>query len=215
MAVACAGCFAACGAATGVGIDDDGSPATGGTGGTTSSGGTRAAGGKSTGAVSKGTGGTHAKDFDRSCSFPSDCMLVSEEDPCSCHAGCFDAAINYAEADRWRAAAQCGQAFCPDSTPCSDRASTCENHRCVTVPVPTIQLDDFPRDCVRDEDCLAIQTGPFCGACHCEGGAVNKAGYVAYVRQTGDLHCPPIGGVCDCHAPDKAYCNSGRCEAKY
>jgi hypothetical protein len=167
-----------------------------------------------------------ASDFDRSCSFDSDCMLVTTGDFCGCTA-CSKGAIAESAQDAYdaeieRAIEACDgeQRGCPSLTEariaqaltCEEFRSVCNSGSCATESYSEISepvADVVDRSCVSDSDCTTVPES-FDESCGC-GVAVSNSG----AGQAENIAWSQGGyteASCDCAPePQRVQCVSGRC----
>ena len=78
-----------------------------------------------------------------------------------------------------------------------------------------ISANDFRRDCVVDEDCVAVINNSVCGHCLCETSAINVADKPAHDAAVleAQSHCSPLEPISGCGAcePESPACVEEEC----
>lgn len=156
--------------------------------------------------------GIEAGDFDQSCDFDSDCVLINEGDPCECHV-CPDAAISagaQTEYDNAIAAAMCPEIACPAIACADEFLPHCVDGSCDLRKAKYVSVDEFDTSCETPDDCKAVFEGEVCAICGCANAAINVADADAYDAQF-DVECNS-GAVCDACPRPEVDCVAGVCQ---
>lgn len=148
-------------------------------------------------------------EYDQSCEFDDDCVIVAETkcQTCSCSSG----AIAASEEDRYSSDyeeincvdenqnAICGacQQFLPACV-----EGTCES-RAALYPA------NLEASCSSDDDCTVVPRSEACD-CSCEFTAVNQTARQEYDDARAQVECTPRP-ACRCEEPETT-CNEGSCE---
>lgn len=152
-------------------------------------------------------------DYDRSCAFNTDCVLVGLS-PCgACDCPSIGIAQTSKEAhQRDYDAAVCGPRDDVVCGPCAPDLPSCEAGVCTTRPIPpTVTATDYDQSCTTDEDCVAVFEGDVCDECKCANATVSKAAQMDYnlaftMNQCGSP--PPCAADCALPVPT---CQNGTC----
>jgi hypothetical protein len=193
-------------------------------GGISGSGGSGGANTGGFGALSTGGGGvtatggiggvmaqpTHltAADFDQTCSFDSDCVMVVEGDQCECRACAENAAVRKSAAAAYAAASgaiDCGvQGPCDaDALPCRGKAASCFRGKCSVHHEFFVDSGRYDNSCLSDIDCTIIRLGEVCSpGCSCDFATIGRVGLDQFKKDIDTFaNCFPNRPSCDCPPP--------------
>ena len=159
--------------------------------------------------TNNGTNTIDISDYDQSCEFDSNCVLVNLE-PCGC--SCASKAINTSDEAAYNTAVQA--ITCEEPGPlcdpfCEERLPACAESECYARTPQIITADDFDKSCESAEDCMFIATGEICSACQCATEPVNRVDYEA--KRPGLSWCRPDSSLCSCPNILPIACNNSIC----
>lgn len=160
--------------------------------------------------TNNGTNTIDLSNFDQTCEFDSNCVLVNPA-PCGC--SCANDAINTSDEEAFTTAVNA--ITCDDENRplcdvfCEETLPACWESTCYARTPQVISADDYDTSCEVAEDCIYIATGDVCSDCQCAATAVNRADYEA--NPPAPAECTPGPSACDCAAPPAIGCNNGVC----
>jgi hypothetical protein len=207
------------GGSAGAGASNGGSAVGGATGGRFSIGGAVGTGGASGGTIgiagAAGSGGAPdtvqlARDYDQSCRFDGECVLVTEGDVCFC-LGCYNASIARSAQPKWdsdRNSIPCSAPIACPAVSCESQLAACASGTCSIRTPKIIDATKYDQSCQADSDCVVINTGEVCSVCRCSAGAINKNALPEYQKDIGTESCNPGPSPCDCATPTVSHCDT-------
>ncbi len=148
-------------------------------------------------------------EYDQSCEFDDDCVIVADTkcQTCSCSSGAIAVSAEDRYASDYEAIkcvdedqdAICGA--CPQFLPACVEGM-CESRTALYPP-------NLEASCSSDDDCTAVQNSEACD-CSCEFTPVNQTARQEYEDARAEVECTPRS-ACRCEQPE-VVCNQGTCE---
>lgn len=157
-----------------------------------------------------------AADYDQSCEYDGECVVVHEGDACLCGgSACGNTGINSDDLETWLADRE---ALCPpdqqicSGAPCELLLPVCTTAGCDARTPIEVDPSRIDTSCEVDTDCTIVIAGEICSSCKCGGTAVNAAAAQDYLDGLGSVDCRPGPQFCDCAVLTDAYCDGGVCQ---
>lgn len=148
--------------------------------------------------------------FDQTCNFDSDCVLV-EPNVCGC-GSCLGTGLNKNDEAAFNAAREaivCSNPLeCP-AIACAETVPSCWEGKCQARQPYVVTADQYDDSCEAADDCIYIEIGDVCSDCRCAVTPVNRASYEENPPPAQE--CTPGPDLCNCVTPPAIACIDGVC----